>query len=121
MRELPCERRRGCRVQVTGGSRAVGGHTLTNRHSFITGVSNADNLHARASLGRALCCSIKGGGTSRGRSIKERAMILAKTRKLLAAVAAATIILPFALPHAPPEPPPNPIPIPPPITPPFPP
>src|SRR5258708_28302933 len=100
MRELPCERRRGCRVQVTGGSRAVGGHTLTNRHSFITGVSNADNLHARASLGRALCCSIKGGGTSRGRSIKERAMILAKTRKLLAGVAAATVIIVFGLANA---------------------
>jgi cytochrome c peroxidase len=70
-----------------GGGRAVGGHKLTNRHSFIAGMSSAHNLHARASLGRALCCSIK------GKNIKERSMILAKTRKLLAGAAAAAVII----------------------------
>src|SRR6266404_5538901 len=60
--------------------------------AFVAGVS-ADNLHARASLGRAWCCSTKGGGTSRGGNVRERAMILAKTRKLLAGVAAAAVII----------------------------
>jgi len=99
----PVNERAEAAVCKHGGGRAIGGHTLTNRHSFIAhsfiaGVRSADNLHARASLGRALCCSIKGevhqgGGSSRGREIKENAMILAKTRRLLAGVAAAAVIL----------------------------
>src|ERR1700716_1826892 len=40
------------------------------------------------------------GSSSRGRNIKESAMILAKTRKLLAGVAAATVILAFGLAYA---------------------
>src|SRR6516165_101662 len=54
MREPPYERS-APRLPwgVKGGARAVGRHTLTNRHSFIAGVrrSSARNLHAQASLG----------------------------------------------------------------------
>src|SRR5712664_4235274 len=42
----------------------------------------------------------QGGGTSRGRNIKERAMIPTKARKLLAGVAAATVILAFGVAYA---------------------
>ena len=46
---------------VKGGARAVGRHTLTNRHSFIAGVrrSSARNLHARASLGARCAVSAR--------------------------------------------------------------
>ena len=52
-------------------------------------------------VGRASCCSIK--GKLRG-DIKESAMILVKTRKLLAGVAAATVILAVGLAYAQQEP-----------------
>jgi hypothetical protein len=57
--------RRGCHVPVMGGDRAIGGHTPTNRHSFIAGARSADNFRARAPVGRALGCSVEGGRTSR--------------------------------------------------------
>jgi hypothetical protein len=52
--------RRGCHVRVMGGDRAIGGHTPTNRHSFIAGARSADNFRAQAPLGRALGCSVEG-------------------------------------------------------------
>jgi hypothetical protein len=52
--------RRGCHVSVMGGDRAIGGHTPTNRHSFIAGARSADNFRAQAPLGRALGCSVEG-------------------------------------------------------------
>src|SRR5260221_1422155 len=70
--------RRGCHVPVMGGDRAIGGHTPTNRHSFITGARSADNFRAQAPLGRALGCSVEGG-----KNLKERAMIQMKPRKLM--------------------------------------
>jgi hypothetical protein len=39
--------RRGCHVPVMGGDRAIGGHTPTNRHSFIAGARSADRLGER--------------------------------------------------------------------------
>jgi hypothetical protein len=58
--------RRGCHVRAIGGDRAIGGHTPTNRHSFIAGARSADNFHAQAPLGRAL-----GFVPSRGENLKE--------------------------------------------------
>src|SRR5258708_20286041 len=52
--------RRGCHVPVMGGDRAIGGHTPTNRHSFIAGARSPDNFPAQAPLGRALGCSVEG-------------------------------------------------------------
>src|ERR1700687_3469790 len=95
MRELPCERRVPRLPCASNGRRSGRRRAYTYRHSFIAGVGSADNLHARASLGRALRCSIKGIS-----NIKESAMILAKTRKLLTGVAAATVILAFGFAYA---------------------
>jgi hypothetical protein len=61
-----------------GRDRAIGGHRLINRHSFIAGARSADNLPAQASLDGSYGCSVKGG-----KNLRERAMIRVKPRKLM--------------------------------------
>src|SRR6266446_8096844 len=70
-----------------GGGRAVGGHTLTNRHSFIAGVSSSQ--FARPSIAWAGVVLFHQGE----RTSRRDPMILAKTRKLLAGAAAAAVII----------------------------
>jgi cytochrome c peroxidase len=82
-----------------GGGRAVGGHTLTNRHSFIAGVSSADDwTPGHRSGGRRAFPSR--GRNIKGKSIKERDMINAKTRILPAGAAAAGVIIALGFAYA---------------------
>src|SRR5258708_30001631 len=98
MRKPPCERSVPRLPCASNRRRSCHRRAYTYQPIFfIAGARSADNLHARASLGRALCCSFHQGEMhQRGRNVKERAMILAKTRKLLAGVAAATVAFGFA-------------------------
>jgi hypothetical protein len=54
-----------------GGDRAIGGHTPTNRHSFIAGARSADRWASVGLLRRE------------GKNLKKRAMIPMTPRKLM--------------------------------------
>src|SRR5258708_15332967 len=95
MRKPPCERSAPRLPCASNRRRSCHRRAYTYQPIFFSaGARSADNLHARAWLGRTLCCSIK------GESIKENAMILAKTRKFLTGVAAAAVILALGFAYA---------------------